>query len=363
MSRTSASSAIRLLPYGVVLGSACVASAAPTERDAPARVVLELEVPEGCPGEREIATELERLLAGSQTPAEPLAVRLRIRRNGTRHRLSLETRIDGKPLRRELEAKSCQDLTKPAALVLALAIDPETTNRALEEEQPAPAIPNADAERLYRRDTDTPAPQAQQHVRPRPSSARVDPVSDAPIQTDEPRAPSRNHALGFSATAAALLDVGALPSASLGPAVALGATWRSWRLELRGFFLPSRRATLEAEPDQGGDIRLAAGDLGVCYLPVRSGLELGGCLGAELGRLMGRGRGVSDPKTGTATWLAAQARVFCGYRLSSTWALVAAPELIRRIGNSGFEIEGLGTVHRPSSFAARFSAGAEIRFR
>ncbi|HEY6560638.1 MAG TPA: hypothetical protein VI072_25340 [Polyangiaceae bacterium] len=353
----------RLLPYAIALGSAGVASAAPLEREASPRAVIDLEVPAGCPGEQDIAVELERLLAGSETPTEPLAVRLRIRRSGARYQLSLETRIDGEPLRRELEATTCQDLKKPAALVLALAIDPEATSRVLEQERAASIEPSPYAERSYERDTAAPKAAAQQRVQLR-TSAPSEPASDTPVRVDKPLSPSpsRAGALAFHAAASALFDVGALPSASVGPALAGGAAFRSWRFELRGFFLPPREATLEGEQDKGGDIKLAAGGLGVCYLPLHSRLELGGCVGAELGRISGTGRGVSEPKSGGATWLAAQARAFCGYRLSPNLAVVAAPELIRRIGDSGFEIAGLGVVHRPSSFGARFSAGAEIRF-
>lgn len=345
----------------------CVASATP-DRSAGSRVAMDVEVPAGCPGEQHIGAELERLLAGSEIPAEPLAVRVRVRTVGQRHSLSLETYIDGEPLRRELEAQRCEDLTKPAALVLALAIDPEATGRALEQERPtapqeqvAPVSPDASVARPYPRATLVPARQARLRARTRTRAGDAHAASDVSSQPEETAPRSQHGRLAFHAAGAALLDAGALPSPTVGPALAGGASVRSWRVELRGFILPSRRATLEG--DRGGDIQLVAGGLGACYLPLQSRVELGGCLGAELGRITGTGRGVSEPKSGAATWMAAQARAFCGYRLSSTWVVFAAPELIRRIGNSAFEIDGLGTVHRPSAYAARFSAGAELRFR
>ncbi len=321
----------------------------------PARVSLSWQGPESCAARAAVEREVERLLAHAKAPTSPLIVSARVEIAGDgAHVLLLETEDETRRFRRELEAAACDELIKPAALVIALAIDPDATARALNEEPSPPEAPKPVAQ----------APATE----PAAAAERSEPLRAAPIVSPPVRDPGTGQDRAaadwrFYLRAFGGADFGVLPSASIGPGGAIGVRAGDLRFELGGIYLPERRATVGADPNKGGDIDLIAATAAVCFVAIDGVFALGPCVGADAGVARGRGFGVSAPAEGEMGWAAGRAGVFASYALDRRWSLHVTADALARVGRSEFVLDRIGPGHEPSAFGARVSAGVEIGFQ
>lgn len=118
-----------------MLGLALLGSSAEVHAQLPSgaaeRIELHWDAPVGCPTGNDVKAEVERLLgAGATVPAERVVARARIEALARGNLLVLELSGREKESRRELVGKTCGELGKAAALVLALAIDPGLLERS-----------------------------------------------------------------------------------------------------------------------------------------------------------------------------------------------------------------------------------------
>jgi len=187
---------------------------------------LRVSAPDGCAGapalERAVATHVGRAVALD-------GVTVWIERGPAQWRAQLLTQAGA----RQLDAESCEAALDAVALVLALAVEPEPTS--------LPAAPEL-----------LPGP-----VNP---AARVDAAGHA----DEGRPGRRDDGLALGLGAGVLGEVGVLPAPSLGARLAIGASWRAWRLELAGLALLPRRAELASEGGLSARIGWWAAQLAAC---------------------------------------------------------------------------------------------------
>jgi hypothetical protein len=316
---------------------------------------VKLDAPEGCAIAEPIEREVERLLRPTVTKSKAPDLKLSVVQEGPeRFRLIIETSDEAKGrFRRELESRSCRDFIRPTAVIIALAINP----KALEAvDSPPESSPEAGP-------SEAPiAPAAE------PSAKEVSnpEIGRAPeVERDalaDGSSPAKRDRVAPFLRAAQVTQFGVLPAVGLGPALGGGLHWGWLRAEASGVYLPARRATLSTNPDRGGDIELVAAALSVCAVPLRARAELGGCLGSDVGALAGEGFGVSNPTSGSATWLAAKAGVLAGYAPLPAFAAVLHVDAIHRIGDAEFELQGLGPVHRPAAWGLRLDLGLELRF-
>lgn len=158
----------------------------------------------------------------------------------------------------------------------------------------------------------------------------------------------------------ALGDLGSLPSVTLGPSLALGVTWGAWRVEVGGAYLLSQRATLSS--NRGGDFDLLVGSVAGCGAVRVARAQLGGCVGAELGRIQGLGFGVSDPGSGDDLWLAVNAVGRASFALTPRWVLVGEIGAGVPLRRPRFVLDGVGAVFQASGAVGRASLGVEVRF-
>jgi hypothetical protein len=162
-------------------------------------------------------------------------------------------------------------------------------------------------------------------------------------------------------------DVGSLPSAGLGVGIGAHVDWSSWRVRAHASVLFEQHVSLElaSAVDPGAELGLAVGGVAVCRRT--AALQLWAatgalCLGAELGRLSGRGTNVVPARSGGALWAAPvldgslQAELGAGAALALT--LGAALPLAR----NPFIIDEIGPVHRASSIAGRAALGLSWSF-
>lgn len=351
------------MPVSFFVGAAL--ACALTSRRARAEVPIELSwrAPAGCPSEREVWAGVERRLGqpagGLEGPRalQVSAVIERLARPSARWRLTLRTTRLGGPRKgdrgeRVVEGASCADLGEAASLIVAMAFDPVavalTEERAIAVPASQPVLPPGPPvlappphEPVMPPPPEPPPPEP---TRPAPRSAR-------PTSLERPKA---------LVSALALVDLGALPEPAPGLGVGLGVGWSRLRVEARFGLWPSSRRTLAS--GKGGELSLASGALAGCVrlLPPRARVELASCAGLELGRIEGRGFGVTSPSAGDALWIAPElglvGRVAVTPWLGLRLDLRGAAPLAR----PDFVLSGVGVVHTSSPVVGRFGAGLEL---
>jgi hypothetical protein len=351
------------LVVGVALASTLVARAARAE----APIELTWRAPASCPGEREVWAGVERRLgqpAGGLTGPRSLGVSAVVEpltRPRGRLRLTLRTtRLEGPSKgergERVVDAASCADLAEAASLIIAMAFDPAAV--ALTEEraaaplapstQPAPLPPGPPVL--------APPPHEPVAPPPREGAAWLGPLGPSRA-LPHPDATPRPRAL---VSALALVDLGSLPEPSPGLGVGLGLRWSRLRVEGRFGWWPSSRRTLPS--GKGGELSLVTGALVGCVglLPPRGRVELAPCAALELGRIEGRGFGVSSPSAGDALWVAPElglvGRVSLTPWLGARLDVRGAAPLAR----PDFVLSGVGVVHTSSPVVGRLGLGLEL---
>jgi hypothetical protein len=299
----------------------------------PSAVSLTWEAPAGCPSSERILAETDRILQGSTVRTDPpIEARARVRQEGERWLLRLETRRGEALGNRELAGESCTALGEAMIVILVLMIDP-----ALVAESPPKLAPEPVAQVL-------------------PPPRRPEPIITRPAPIPPPPATCRWGRPALSASA--LGDLGALPAAAAGGEVgfslrrcALGAS-----AAVRGLY--PRTGEAELDDGAGGDLWLATAG---AALGLHSG-RLGAHAGLEVGAMSGRGVGINNPDSGRALWLAASAGASLAHPLTGRLAAVLGLDLIVPLRRPRFVIDDLGSVHRAAAANGRLTLGVELAF-
>jgi hypothetical protein len=297
---------------GVVLGAALLlAMVGPASaQSAGERVSLRWSAPDECPDDAHLIASVERLLG------QPLG-------ESREQRLSIAISVQGKPggysaklsfvwpsgnEQRFLEHPECAALTEAAALLAALAIDPERVRArqdATSGEMPA-----------------APSPVAPE---PAPSPAQSEPPPTAPPPAPCPPArpapPPPKQGLRGSLSALGFLGLGPLPGAVPGVAAEVGLGRGPLRAALVGRYW----APATSDPAPGGtatvELSLITAGLRGCILPLASDWILLGCVGADWGDMSGSGQGVDNAHTRHDTFAAIEASFSLAYARAETQPL------------------------------------------
>ena len=290
------------------------------------RLTLDYSAPSGCPSAEAMQSAVRRL-ATKQT--EPYSARVAIESEQQRFTARINA-SDG--TERTLVGNTCEEVAEATAVVLALAISPSSP---LGETAPAP----------------TPAKDAE-HRKQHPPLASAGPPGE-PVHLK----------LG----AAGVLDLGTLPHVDLGASARVGVTARTWSAALEGAYwlLPERRV-LPQNSNLYGDFSWWALIATGCVAPLDGSPRIELCAGPELGRLTGRGGGVTSPATSTkdaGTYrLGIQALAEVHVPLSTHLRLRAglgAAAVV--LGRRAFEIDHLG-LYSPPVVSGRAAFGVEFIF-
>jgi hypothetical protein len=247
---------------------------------------------------------------------------------------------------RRLVAPDCDKLVDTLAVAITLAIEAAAPQPEI---QPAPVAT-------------APPPTSAQAVALLPStnaSAPSQVLLDRPLPDASPSSGPIARA-----TARLLADVGSLPAPAFGVGVGAQLAWSRWLLELTGVLWGERHARLDSDttPGAGADFSLATGALAACALPFdERSMAIALCAGAEMGRVSGRGTGITSPRTASGLWLAPSIEAGLtwkpgGSRLGLGARLGAAAPL----GQRSFYLERLGTVHEVASLVARGGLSLEV---
>ncbi len=347
--------------------------ATPAAAEPEVRVNLDWHAPQGCPTRAEVLNETARLL-GQGEAAKPLHARGVVVRQSDGYVLQLATQLDDSQGFRRLQATHCAELTQPAALVLALSIDPNVLTRQSQSAPPgqaAPPVTSAVGSLPPTEPTAEPLPPPPSAAPP-PAPKAPDPARtlspsnpaarDTRLDSRRARQPHRsrtNSPLHARAGAGGALDAGTLPAVALGGTLVLAGGYDRLELEARGALFATQTKAVGASA--AGDLSVTSGALSICYRALDIA-QLSACAGSEAGRLSGKGVGISDPGSG-AVWLwtglvGARASQDIGEGLA-LWLRVDAAIAVNR---PRFVLENVGAVHQRSRVGGRGALGAEVRF-
>ena len=290
---------------------------------------------------------MRRLLASP--PAAPLHVRAVVHRVevGWVVELTLEGAARGT---RTLRAGTCESVGRAAALIVALALDPQAAARVSDEiehaEAPAP-LPS-------------PAP-----VRPPEPTRR--PAPGRPPTPDRPPLVQKSRREGVRGQAFVLLAAehgyvpGVVPALQLGG----GLYGRFWRADLVLQSAPFARGTLDEAPRAGASFATLSAEARGCAGPAWNWLRIDGCAGVRGTRIGSHGTGVTESYRAHAEVLAAtlgvRVRVPSRTRVAAEAGLgadlpVTRPDFVLLEG------ERERSVHRVQPVALRAAVGVSVRF-
>jgi hypothetical protein len=296
---------------------------------------VHLRAPDECAQEDDIVAEVDGLIGRPLSEVPGMKFEVEIARGASgKFRLHLST-IEGAETRtRELAGNSCTELANVASVAIAMTIRASAASR---ERTPA--------------------------ARTESASAPVGPVRKAVSASPEAAAAGDSPA-GWrsSITLAAVADAGALPQAAPGGALELAVDAGSLRIVALGALFATERADVAGG---SGDFELALGGLLGCYRRAMKRVTALACIGTEIGRLSGRGLGVSFSRFGSELWLAPRADVGIAVPLVARLLLVlrggaAAP--VFRPEFTEFVSGDAIVVHQAARVTARATLGIEVGF-
>jgi hypothetical protein len=309
---------------------------------------------EACPSEAEVVAELERLLGGpvAEQGDRRLSAIARVRREADGvWDLRLWTVTNDATRQRSMVGEDCAVLAEAAALLAAMAIDPNVLARAGASDA---AVEQAE----QAREIDAqPEPEPEPEPIPEPEP---EPEPPAPIAAPEPS--GRQFMVGVRVHSG--ISYGDLPDVGPILRVALAFGWQHVRLELEGHYGFARKARLDGTPERGADLSAAFGVVRGCgvlrHRP--SHLEFPICGGFEGGAALGVGVGLDEVRRDSIPWLAVDLAPGLVWAPIRNFAIGLSVEPWVALVRRQFEIDNAGVIFRPLPVGVRVVAGIEARF-
>lgn len=319
-----------------MLSTLLAASLATQVPEPPRGSAVEWQAPPACPDRRALADAITARLGREPTPDE-LSLVGRVERDGAgQYHLELRLTVDGHTQTRRLTTRRCAALVDAAALLVALALDPDAGDpERIPGPELAPEFPPDVAPDLAPTATEPAEPpepvDPARLVEPLPG---LDSGPAAPIPPPDPVAPPPRRRLGGLVRLSGGLELGALPGATAGVELAVGVLWPRARLEFHAVYLTPQTAT--RSPHAVSVSLLAAGARGCARLG-RGRFEFPLCGGLELGGLRGEGRG-PGARAATGLWAAALASAGAAWRFHRRFSLGLTAQGLARLAAPSFDL-------------------------
>jgi hypothetical protein len=347
-------------------------------------VELRWDAPAACPDEAALRGQVEAILGAplAAPRPRPLSVIAVVRDDrGTRSLRIFTVTAEGMRERALRYDRDCALLTRAAAVLIAITIDPtsvgrldpealalldppsepavtpaEPTREAPTSEVPTSEVPTSEVPTSEVPTREAPTSEAPKDLRVKPDETpaqaqAADPVAPS-LRVWRPRAGLR--ALGG-------LGLGDLPGAGGGASVAAALVFRHLRIELVASLWPGRRARIVGT-EAGADFLLWTLGPRVCgVVHAHRLLEVPLCAGLEAGRVRVAGVRLHNNPSDRVTWMAA---VLAPSLVVAPWrrlALWISPELVVPATRTSFLVEDIGAIHRAKAAAGRFMVGVELR--
>ena len=259
------------------------------------RVSLRWDAPEACPDDAQLVSAVSGLLGQplSQTRPQELAVRVHVQAGTDLFSAKLVFTSPQGEEERFLEHPDCTKLMEAAAMLAALAIDPE---RVQARQAAAEAEKNAPPVEL------PPAPPVE--CKPAPSACPPPP----PVRALPPRKPLRR----ATVAAAGVVGAGVLPGFRPGLVAELGASFERFHAGVVSRYWVSGSSDIQGGP-LSIELSLASAGLQGCFVPQRGDWSMLGCLGFQLGDMSGSGQGLNHAHTRHALYGAFEANAVVVY--------------------------------------------------
>jgi hypothetical protein len=219
--------------------------------------------------------------------------------------------------KRSLDGPSCAAVAEAAALVIALAINPEAER---------PAAP------------------------PKPDTTPELRASSVALPTF----------IGPAVSAGITGDSGTVPDGTVGIEANFGWTIGSVRTELSGTYFLERRGTLVDRDDVGATFRLSATSLRGCYQFARDRLAFGPCVDVGLQWTKAQGFGPIATRTVSGVTPAIGGALGAEWLISRFFVPYARVGGVVPLARPEFAVQGMGYVHRAAVVAFRGTVGFEV---
>lgn len=237
---------------------------------------LDWRAPTGCPSPERLRAEITRLIGPNAHPegTTHVAGEVSAQDNGT-YLVKLELEQSGHPGERTLTGATCAEVSRAAALLIALAIAP---NSAREEPEPSPPPP------------------------PPPPPA---PAPPTPAPPPPPSAPPATHERSIVIALGPAAEIGLLPALSPGGEVSLGAALDRLSIEAYGSAYLNQNHVADADSATastssatvGGHFSLRSFGARGCAVLAPGDLSFAACAGGSVNHVAAQGYGVIFPST------------------------------------------------------------------
>lgn len=260
------------------------------------------EAPAECPQEAAFVAQIESFLGTALNARgdRQLEIVGRVRTEQARgFVVKLRVRASRKTQERELAHRDCGELTEAAALIVALAIDPQVVG---DNRLPKPAEPQA-------LEPAAPPPSPEPAV-VRAEQAAAIPRPAAPTASVSPRPPppvAEPSTLRYSLSALGLFGTSVLPDAGAGTGIHATLGPRRFRMAAQAAYWLSRFRAFEGNAGAGVELGTWSVALRGCGVPLTGDITLSLCAGPVVGDMYGTGSSLSNARTIHDHWSAVSA--------------------------------------------------------
>jgi hypothetical protein len=328
-----------------------------------AGLTLRWDAPARCPQQNDLSERVRKLVGAASSAQAALQAEGTINRSESgRFHLKLVLRAGGLASERELESRSCADLTRAAAVAIALLLRPEeaasdgaqssdrTGDTAHDNTDPtASPAPVADADRA--------PPEAKPEASALPPPPH-DPVPPRPLPNPPAKAAARGDVRARAPVAA--LSIGPLPSPQWGVSFAAGVSYASWRLWLEGSEWLRQDLPARAFPGYSARVTRETLALRGCWASRFSALELAPCAVVAVEHVGATGAGSSvTPESQHINWVSVGAGLQGRVYLASWFSLALSADGIIETSRPRLSIAGIGLVDQIGPAAFMLMLGPE----
>jgi hypothetical protein len=360
---------------------------------------LEWLAPAACPDGAAVRARVVDLVGAEAAGQAMLTARAAVRSQAGGWTMTLVLVHEGGEDRRTLADRDCGALAEAAALVIAVAIDPQAVagGPVLEDSfstdgdapqdgslvplPPGGPEPGAGTPSRTSGTVAGPGDSSRDDVpkdTPDDRAVLEDSAQDEPGPKDstQDRAAARRAATTRSARKLRVgLRLGAglgftalLPGPHAALDLGLGLEGRLWRVELAALFVPPVRGVAASDPGIGGVFRLGAGELRGCAMPGPRTVPLVFplCVGLQIGAMhgSGEGSGLQEKQTARALWVATRIGPALRWRpRDGRVGLWLGLDAIVALTRPEFVTAGGARVHEAAPVGGQASVGLEIRLR
>ncbi len=318
------------------------------------------DAPAQCGTAENLDTQVRRYLA--ESPDEPLHISGVVEQRPDRWHISLTLRRTGQTTVRELDAPSCEMLTKAVALVVAVHVDVVGTSQGVRELETPPVEPGS-------LDPELPEPEAPDGPTAAPIIDDVGPPETDTVRTTRPEPPPRRRPPRQRPEQAGLLrvvthaGVGDRPGFFGGVGLVGGLQLRAFRAEAQLDYTVPRTAEQPDDDQISASFQGLHGTLRGCWVSRFERFEIPLCGGIRVGGLRGVARrGADEPEAGWSTWAGATVEPGVVYSPVPRFGIYGGLGVLIAFRRPSFTVgRAAGPIYTSSSIGAMVSFGVELK--